>query len=221
MGSCSTPTRSAPKEIREEAAYQAFCVRVTAEIGPWGNDRLGRIHRRSDGASTATGLTRPDTRQPDLASRLCTRDHSTIAEKTVTILERGIASSRWRDYVDIVQLTGHGIDPTALLRSARAVARHRGVTPEPIAPHLVGYGEVRQAKWAAWRRKEKLESVCQASLDEQINLVINILDPVFGRSQAAATRPSISARPRRCLSRTARSSKPRGFDGPIRRGHDQ
>lgn len=29
------------------------------------------------------------------------------------------------------------------------------VTLEPIAPHLVGYGAVGQAKWAAWRRKEQ------------------------------------------------------------------
>ena len=46
-----------------------------------------------------------------------------IAEKGVTILERGITSTRWRDYVDIVELARQGIDPDELLRSARAVAR--------------------------------------------------------------------------------------------------
>ncbi|MFT4216320.1 MAG: nucleotidyl transferase AbiEii/AbiGii toxin family protein, partial [Micropruina sp.] len=35
---------------------------------------------------------------------------TTIAEKGVTILERGI-TSRWRDYVDIVQLARQGIEP--------------------------------------------------------------------------------------------------------------
>jgi hypothetical protein len=82
---------------------------------------------------------------------------TTIAEKGVTILERGITSTRWRDYVDIVQLARQGIDPDKLLRSAQAAARHRGVTLEPVTPYLAGYGAVAQAKWAARRRKEHLD----------------------------------------------------------------
>jgi hypothetical protein len=104
---------------------------------------------------------------------------TTIAEKGVTILERGITSTRWRDYVDIVQLADNGIDPDELLCSARAVARHRSLTLEPVAPHLVGYGAVGQAKWSAWRRKEHLESACEANLDDQITLVASCLDSVF------------------------------------------
>lgn len=106
---------------------------------------------------------------------------TTIAEKGVTILERGITSTRWRDYVDIVALARQGIDPDELLRSARAVARHRGVTLEPVEPHLTGYGAVAQAKWGAWRRKEHLESACEENLDDQIVLVCEVLDPVFAR----------------------------------------
>jgi len=106
---------------------------------------------------------------------------TTIAEKGVTILERGITSTRWRDYVDIVQLARQGINADELLRSARAVARHRGVTLEPVAPHVVGYGQIGQAKWAAWRRKERLEAVCEADLDKQLALVASYLDPVFSR----------------------------------------
>lgn len=51
-----------------------------------------------------------------------------IAEKGVTILERGIASTRWRDYVDIVRLANtQQVDPNELRRSAEAVAQHRDV----------------------------------------------------------------------------------------------
>lgn len=71
---------------------------------------------------------------------------TTIAEKGVTILERGITSTRWRDYVDIVQLDQRGIDGKELLRSARAVARYRRVTLEPVTPYLSGYSDVEQAK---------------------------------------------------------------------------
>lgn len=48
---------------------------------------------------------------------------ASVAEKGITILERGITSTRWRDYVDIVQLAKHGIDRDLLFESARAVAR--------------------------------------------------------------------------------------------------
>ncbi|SII71029.1 Uncharacterised protein [Mycobacteroides abscessus subsp. abscessus] len=63
--------------------------------------------------------------------------------------------------------------------SALAVARSRGVSLEPVAPHVVGCGRIGQAKWAAWRRKERMEAVCEADLDEQMALVSSYLDPVF------------------------------------------
>ena len=166
------------QEIREEADYPAFRVRVTAEIGPWAGTAVWDVST-GDPMVPPPRLVTLDRVLGNPISLLGYAPETTIAEKAVTILERGIASTRWRDYVDIVQLAGHGIDPNALLRSARAVARHRGVTLEPIAPHLVGYGAVAQAKWAAWRRKEQLESVCEEILDEQINLVTNIIDSVF------------------------------------------
>jgi Nucleotidyl transferase AbiEii toxin, Type IV TA system len=104
---------------------------------------------------------------------------TSVAEKGVTILERGITSTRWRDYVDIVQLAKRGIDRDVLLGSARAVARHRQVTLRPVADSVVGYGAAPQPKWAAWRRKEGLEDVCESDLDNQMREVIAVLDPVF------------------------------------------
>jgi hypothetical protein len=49
---------------------------------------------------------------------------------------------------------------------------------------LAAYGvrrAVAQAKWAAWRRKEHLESVCEENLDDQIALVASYLDPVLAK----------------------------------------
>lgn len=67
---------------------------------------------------------------------------------------------------------------------ASAVARYRGVTLEPVTPHLSGYGEVAQAKWAAWRRKEGLEPSTERSLESQITLIASYLDPVFSYGSA-------------------------------------
>ncbi|WP_399553272.1 nucleotidyl transferase AbiEii/AbiGii toxin family protein [uncultured Propionibacterium sp.] len=61
-----------------------------------------------------------------------------IAEKAVTILERGITSTRWRDYVDIVQLCRQGFDPHELRRSAEAVAPLPWRDPRTCQPSFEG-----------------------------------------------------------------------------------
>lgn len=166
------------QEIREQARYPGLRVRVAVSVGPWTGAAAWDV-------STGDPIVPPprevtiDRILGDPITLLGYAPETAIAEKGVTILERGITSTRWRDYVDIVQLSRGGIDPDELLRSARAVARHRSVTLEPVAPHLAGYGEVAQAKWAAWRRKERLESACEETLDDQIALVASYLDSVF------------------------------------------
>lgn len=167
------------QEIREHATYPGFRVRITATIGPW---------KRSSTWDVSTGD--PIVPEPRLVvierllgdplELLGYAAETTIAEKAVTILERGITSTRWRDYVDIVQLCRQGFDREELRRSAEAVAHYRGVTLEPVGPHLEGYGPTAQSKWAAWRRKEHLEPVCEAELDTQVALVAAFIDPVFG-----------------------------------------
>ena len=166
------------QQIREQADYPGLRVRVAVSIGPWRGTAAWDV-------STGDPIV-PPPRQVTIdrilgnpITLLGYAPETTIAEKGVTILERGITSTRWRDYVDIVQLAANGIDPDVLLHSALAVAEHRGVVLEPVAPHLAGYGELSQAKWAAWRRKEHLESVCEEQLDDQIALVAMHLDPVF------------------------------------------
>lgn len=166
------------QDIREQADYPGLRVRVPASIGTWKGVAVWDV---SAGEPIV-----PPPRQVTIdrilghpIELLGYASETTIAEKGVTILERGIASTRWRDYVDIVALSRKGIDTDELLRSARAVAHHRGVVLGPVAPHLVGYGEVGQEKWAAWRRKEHLESVCEENLDDQADLVAFYLDPIF------------------------------------------
>ena len=103
-----------------------------------------------------------------------------IAEKAVTILERGITSTRWRDYIDIVQLhRQQTIDQTSLLQAVQAVARYRQVKLRPIDEVVAGYGDLSQAKWAAWRRKSRMQETCEEQLDDQMKLIADILNPIF------------------------------------------
>lgn len=159
---------------------------MKATIGSWAGNATWDIST-GDPIVPAPRLVTIDRLLGDPIELLGYAAETTIAEKGVTILERGITSTRWRDYVDIVQLCQHGFDADELLRSARAVARHRAVALGPVSRHLAGYGEVGQAKWAAWRRKEHLESIALPDLDDQVAQVSAYLDPVFGRANG---RPS-------------------------------
>ena len=166
------------QEIRETADYPGYRLRVPAGIGPWAGVAVWDVST-GDPIVPAPGMVRIDRLLGESIELLGYAAETSIAEKGVTILERGITSTRWRDYVDIAQLADEGIDPDELRRSAEAVADHRGVTLEPVGPHLVGYGAVAQAKWAAWRRKEGLEAVTEELLDDQVALVAASLDPIF------------------------------------------
>ena len=79
----------------------------------------------------------------------------------------------------------HGLDLNLLGSSPRAVARYRQVELTPIAAAVAGYGAVAQAKWAAWRRKEGVEDISEADLDDQMVRVAAVLDPVFSRTPTA------------------------------------
>lgn len=168
------------QDIREHADYPGLRVRVKASIGPW-RGVLAWDVTTGDPIVPAPKLVRIDRVLGEPVELLGYAPETTIAEKGVTILERGIASTRWRDYVDIVQLARRGIDEDELLRSSRAVATYRGVVLEPVSPHLEGYADLGQAKWAAWRRREGLQGVCEQNLEDQVALVASYLDPVFTR----------------------------------------
>lgn len=166
------------QEIREQGDYPGLRVRMKAQIGPWQGVAAWDVST-GDPIVPAPRLVRIERILGDPIELLGYAPETSLAEKGVTILERGITSTRWRDYVDVVQLARRGVDADELLRSARAVARHRGVLLEPVTPHLIGYGQVGQAKWAAWRRKEGLQAMCEERLDDQVSLVASHLDPVF------------------------------------------
>ncbi|HEU0190857.1 MAG TPA: nucleotidyl transferase AbiEii/AbiGii toxin family protein [Mycobacterium sp.] len=122
----------AVQEIREQSEYPGLRLRIGASVGPWNGVAVWDV-------STGDPIVPPprhvtiDRFIGNPITILGYAPETTIAEKGVTILERGITSTRWRDYVDIVQLARAGIDSDELLRSARAVAIHRRVNLQPVA----------------------------------------------------------------------------------------
>jgi hypothetical protein len=178
------------QEIREEAEYPGLRVRVNISIGTFSGKVLWDISTGDPIVPMPKMVKVPRVLGDDI-EMLGYAPETVLAEKGVTILERGTTSTRWRDYVDIVRLAEiYDIDNDLLLASAQAVADYRGVDLKPVGSMLDGYGSISQPKWAAWRRKEGFEDICDQSLDVQVAAAAAVLHPVFARGRVTAPKPS-------------------------------
>ena len=117
------------------------------------------------------------------------------AEKIVTAVARGTVNTRWRDFADIYLLSRrHSLDGPDLADSLRQVARHRQVELVPLARVLDGYGEIGQARWAAWRRKQQLDERLPGQFAEVVSAVVTFADPIIADTAAGlAWDPAIGA----------------------------
>lgn len=120
------PTLSV-EEIRETADYPGLRMRVRATLGAQQIPIAWDISTGDPIVPTPRKV-RVDRVMGEPIEMRAYAPETIIAEKRVTILERGTTSTRWRDYIDIAELPRcHDIDPDELLASARAVARYRRV----------------------------------------------------------------------------------------------
>ena len=83
-----------------------------------------------------------------------------LAEKIVTAVQRGTASTRWRDFGDIWTLShNHTLRGTDIQEAIEQVAAHREADLSALETALVGYADLAQTKWAQWKRKLKLDQL--------------------------------------------------------------
>ena len=163
--------------IRDEDAYSGVRVTMQAELA------TARPHFHVD-----VNVGDPITPAPQelhlprlLGGEVVVRGHPLVmvhAEKIVTAVARGTVNTRWRDFADVYLLSRRhslaGADPAG---SVRQVAHHRQVELVPLVRVLDGYGEIGQARWAAWRRKQQLEERLPAQLAEVVSAVVVFADP--------------------------------------------
>jgi predicted nucleotidyltransferase component of viral defense system len=106
-----------------------------------------------------------------------------LAEKIVTMIERGAATTRERDFADVVVLSRHHqIAASELLAAVTATAEHRHVALRPLAALLGGLGDERQQAWFTFIAGAGLEELATSSFADVINLVTAFIDPVLGGS---------------------------------------
>jgi hypothetical protein len=95
-----------------------------------------------------------------------------VAEKLVTALQRGRASTRWRDFADLLLLTSSSGNEAETIHALRAVAVHRRVALQPLSVVLEGMHEEAQARWALWRERQAGKD----RLPTEFAAVIELLD---------------------------------------------
>jgi hypothetical protein len=95
-----------------------------------------------------------------------------VAEKLVTALQRGRASTRWRDFADLFVLVPGDLVESEIIEALRAVAGHRGVLLRPLGEVLDGMPNEAQARWATWRERQG----AQERVPEDFATVLDALD---------------------------------------------
>jgi predicted nucleotidyltransferase component of viral defense system len=110
------------------------------------------------------------------------------AEKTLTMLERGLVNTRWRDFTDVYTLSRtRTVDGSELHKSLTTVAAHRGLVVRPLAVALVELPGLAQNKWSVWRRKQSLQDRVPEQFSEVLNRVSEFTDPVLNGAVSGTT----------------------------------
>jgi hypothetical protein len=178
------------ESIREEEIYSGVRVSLTAELSAarlalhvdvnvgdpiWPPPQQVTLPRLLDGQIVLAGYPLP----------------MVHAEKIVTAIQRGVANTRWRDFADIYTLARrHDIDAAELAIAIHRVAEHRKARLATLAQVLDGYAAVGQARWAAWRRRQRLDDRLPQQFDAVLATVTAFADPVISE---AVTKGSWSA----------------------------
>lgn len=111
-----------------------------------------------------------------------------LAEKIITAIERGTINTRWRDFADIHLLsTQNPINGNDLARAMTEVAAHRGVELLPLSRALDGYADLAQSRWAAWRRRQKLDDRLPVAFSDILAQIQIFADPVLNGQTADHT----------------------------------
>ena len=145
-----------------DTANIRFHVDISIGDPLWPEPDLVELPNSSTGADPATRLF------PELI----------LAEKIVTAIQRGTASTRWRDFVDIASLIAAPFDNARLSEAIHRVADRRQVTIRPLAQILDGYADLAQAQWSGWRRRQALDTTPEA-FAELLDQVVSFADPIL------------------------------------------
>ena len=101
-----------------------------------------------------------------------------LAEKIVTIVDRGAANTRWRDFLDVLKVSEKcTVDGNELIMSTETVGAYRSVKLHQLTATLKDMDSIAQTKWSSWRKKQHLEDVSPESFTDLSAKLITFADP--------------------------------------------
>lgn len=110
------------------------------------------------------------------------------AEKLVTMLQRGTANTRWRDFADVYLLTGQKpVASLAVRRAVAEVARYRKVPLVSLSESVTGLAALAQPRWTAWLRRQHLADRLPSSLADVLAALVAFAEPLMGPGLSPAT----------------------------------
>jgi hypothetical protein len=111
-----------------------------------------------------------------------------LGEKIETMVRRGAANTRDRDFADVALLSRlHAVDGDELLSSLQATAKHRGTELAPFTEALGTLIENRQRAWGPIRRRLGLENELSADFADVVAEVTQFAEPLLTGEAARRT----------------------------------
>lgn len=111
-----------------------------------------------------------------------------LAEKIVTMLDRGMLTTRERDFADVYLLSGRlTIEGDVLAEAIEATLAHRGSRQRSLVDALGDLAQHRQPNWRVFVANAGLDDSVPASFEETIEAVVRFAQPVIDRQSAGQT----------------------------------
>ncbi len=171
-------SRARAMTIREHAAYPGIRIVVPATLG------TARLQVRLD-VNFGDPVGAQEVEYPTLLSDepfglLGYPVEAVIAEKVETMISRGDANTRERDYADVLALSKiHAIGARGLRRALEETAVHRGTQLMPLAQVVLNtLPSSRLRDWRAFLNRSRLATMPE-SFEQAVAEVANFVDPVL------------------------------------------
>lgn len=171
----ASQARAAP--TREHAAYPGTRIVVPATLGK------ARLQLRLDSnfgdPAQARDIEYPTLLSDEPLGPLGYPVETVIAEKVETMISRGDANARERDYADVLALSKiHPVEAGALRDALEQTATHRGTQLMPLSEVLETLPISRQRDWRAFLDRSGLPDMPE-SFEEAVAQVSNFVGPML------------------------------------------
>lgn len=163
--------------IREHAAYPGKRIAIPATLG------TARLQLRLDinfgDPAHAQDIEYPTLLSDEPFGLLGYPVETIIAEKVETMISRGDANTRERDYADVLALSKiHPVEASAIRATIEQTATHRGTRLMPLSEVLETLPTARQRDWRAFLDRSGLPDLPE-SFEEAVAQVSNFVDPIL------------------------------------------